>query len=273
MAIDKEDYAEQACLLCMNKSDAPAFTVPIERVFARLDDFFAKNDYSGAARLLEYWASEAQSGGDKRGELSIRNEMMGLYRKVSNKEKSMENVSLCLEILKITGLTEYLTGGTTFLNIGTVYKTFGEDKLALDYYNKAEIIYLNQLKPDDSRFGGLYNNKGLALSALGEYDNAFEYFKKALSVMEKQENGQLDMAITYLNIADNETEKLGFEDAAENAEKYVLKAWELISLEEIPKDGYYAFVCEKCASGFGYHGFFMYQNELEKRAKEIYERS
>ena len=39
------------------------------------------------------------------------------------------------------------------------------------------------------------------------------------------------------------------------------------------KDGYYAFVCEKCASVFGYYGYFAYENELKMRAREIYERS
>ena len=39
------------------------------------------------------------------------------------------------------------------------------------------------------------------------------------------------------------------------------------------RDGYYAFVCEKCASVFGYFGYFVYEKELEKRARDIYERS
>ena len=39
------------------------------------------------------------------------------------------------------------------------------------------------------------------------------------------------------------------------------------------RDGYYAFVCEKCASVFGYYGHFFYEKELKERAKAIYERN
>ena len=39
------------------------------------------------------------------------------------------------------------------------------------------------------------------------------------------------------------------------------------------RDGYYAFVCEKCASVFGYYGHFFYADELKKRAGRIYERA
>ena len=37
------------------------------------------------------------------------------------------------------------------------------------------------------------------------------------------------------------------------------------------RDGYYAFVCEKCATVFDYYGRFFYANELKARARRIYE--
>ena len=40
-----------------------------------------------------------------------------------------------------------------------------------------------------------------------------------------------------------------------------------------PDPGYYAFVCEKCAPAFSYYGYFLAAQELERRAKEIYERN
>ena len=39
------------------------------------------------------------------------------------------------------------------------------------------------------------------------------------------------------------------------------------------RDGYYAFVCEKCASVFGYYGHFAYEKELYERSRRIYEGS
>ena len=39
------------------------------------------------------------------------------------------------------------------------------------------------------------------------------------------------------------------------------------------KNGYYAFVCEKCAPTFSYYGYFAAASELEQEAKTIYERT
>ena len=38
------------------------------------------------------------------------------------------------------------------------------------------------------------------------------------------------------------------------------------------RNEYYAFVCEKCAPGFSYYGWFQEAEELEKEAKQIRER-
>ena len=41
----------------------------------------------------------------------------------------------------------------------------------------------------------------------------------------------------------------------------------------IPRDGYYAFVCEKCAPAFDYYGYFADAEEAAKKAESIYERA
>ena len=50
-------------------------------------------------------------------------------------------------------------------------------------------------------------------------------------------------------------------------------AQELLDVPTLPRSGYYAFVCEKCAPTFDYYGWFFYANELKNRAEEIYERA
>ena len=66
-----------------------------------------------------------------------------------------------------------------------------------------------------------------------------------------------------------EETKEGEEPAQPAAED---QAEELLDTEGIPHDGYYAFVCEKCEPTFRYYGYFLYANELKKRAEEIYGR-
>ena len=55
-------------------------------------------------------------------------------------------------------------------------------------------------------------------------------------------------------------------------DEYLKKTMKLLD-EHDTKDGYYAFVCEKCASVFNYYGYFVYYQDLLERVKSIYERS
>ena len=48
------------------------------------------------------------------------------------------------------------------------------------------------------------------------------------------------------------------------------RAWALLNQADLPQDGYYAFVCEKCAAGFGYYGRFLDEQTLKQRAEELY---
>ena len=90
--------------------------------------------------------------------------------------------------------------------------------------------------------------------------------------MKKSKNGLLEVAITYLNIASAKELELGFEKSAKIIDEYLKKAMKILD-EHKNRDGYYAFVCEKCASVFDYYGYFIYNSELKERVKGIYERS
>ena len=98
-------------------------------------------------------------------------------------------------------------------------------------------------------------------------------FRKALDVMEKQPGGELEQAITWLNMADALEAELGPEGAAEYTDGYLDRAAELLDTENVPRDGYYAFVCEKCAPVFGHYGYFALEAELNRRTAEIHERT
>ena len=47
---------------------------------------------------------------------------------------------------------------------------------------------------------------------------------------------------------------------------------DLLNSPELPHDGNYAFYCEKCAPVLQYYGFFEAAEDLEGRAKAIYNR-
>ena len=91
--------------------------------------------------------------------------------------------------------------------------------------------------------------------------------------MTHAEHGALEQAITYLNMADNAVAKLGILESEGVTEQYLDQAQRLLKLPELPQNGYYAFVCEKCAPVFGYYGYFLTQQELNRRAREIHDRT
>lgn len=243
--------------------------ISTDRILAKLDEHLHKNDYASAERHLLYWLGESSGAGDIRTELLIRNELMGLYRKLGREREALESVDAALLKIEEQEIAHQVGAATTFLNCATVYKAFGRAENGITLFKRAKEIYERELDPADSRLGGLYNNMALSLVDLGRFSEADELYKKAISVMEKNEGGALEVAITYLNMATAAEAEKGLLDADETIQEHLDRAESLLE-NFTHRDGYYAFVCEKCASVFNYYGRFMYAAELSERARRIY---
>ncbi len=265
-----EDYLEPTCIFC-TPEDQTATPVDLRRCITRLDEYLDRNDYAAAERHLDFWRQEAIAGRDWRGLLSIENERMGLFRKLGKQAEAMESVSEAQELVERAGLDDTVTAATTWLNIGTVYKSFNEAEKALPWYEKARTVYERELPAVDCRLGGLYNNTALALTDLGRFDEARALYLRALEIMGAAEDGRLEMAVTELNLADLAVASRGILEAEDEVEARLDRAEALLEDPANPRNGYYAFVCEKCAPSFGYYGRFAYAAELKERAERIYE--
>ena len=266
-----EDYVEPQCVLCMDDHDVKP--IDTRRFIEKLDSYYSKNDYNGAERHLKYWLSEAKSGNDLRGQFTVYNEMMGIYRKTGRFDEAKEASEKALSLISSLGIENSAAAGTAYVNAATVYKTFGMSDKAMPLFEKAKAVYEKTLKENDARTGGLYNNMALSLADLHRYGEAIDYYKKAIEIMQKNENGELEAAISYLNMANAKEAQAGAEAAEEFISDCVEKAKELIDTPTLKRDGYYAFVCEKCAPTFEYYGYFLYANELKELSKKIYERT
>ena len=88
--IGPEDYAEPRCLLCDEPYGVtpPVKAVPQQRIIEKMNEYMSRRDYAGAERHLLYWLEEAKLGRDKGGELMIRNELVGHYRKTAENCRS-----------------------------------------------------------------------------------------------------------------------------------------------------------------------------------------
>ncbi len=276
--IDAEDYKEPSCPFCTDfydpkSKETPTLTVPIQRVIEKLDSYFSRNDYEGAERHLLYWLQEAEQGNDRRGELAVRDELLGLYRKIGKRDEAMKSIERCRTLIDALELTESVTAGTVYLNIATVYEAFAMPEKAIEFYTAAEKLYKKYLSADDEKFAGLFNNMALAYTDLGEYGEAEKLYRQAVEIMKNVENGELELAITYINMA-HLVERRANDGSVDFDTIDELMCMARICLDGyMPKrDGYYAFVCEKCAPSFGYFGYFIDESEYKKRAKDIYER-
>ncbi len=268
-----EDYTDPKCPFCTEQfeKEPPVHSIPVDRVLGKLDEHLGANHYVEAERHLLYWLEEAKAGHDKRGEFMIRNELMGLYRKRGRKNKALENAKEAIDLIAAMQIEGSIGAGTAYVNAATVYKAFGNPEGAMPLFEKAREIYEKELKEGDGRLGSLYNNMALALADLKRYPEANDYYRRAVEVMGKVENGALEQAITYLNMANAAEAERGLEDAAEDIAEYLDRAEALLETPTVPRNGYYAFVCDKCSSTFGYYGRFLYEQQLKERAKNIYE--
>lgn len=271
--MEREDYTDPQCPFCVDMFKKNIRRIPTGRVIDKLDEYFGKNDYQGAERHLLYWLSEAEAEGDLDGEFTVRNELMGLYRKIGKMDKALEHTDAVFNLVKVMGNENSISGATAHLNAGTAFEAADNPQESIKHFEIAKKIYEEHLDKDDSRLAGLYNNMAITLTELKHFDDARSYFEKAIEIMKNHENGLLDCAISYLNMANTEEAEVGLEDAENRINSLLEKAIIALDSEENERNGYYAFVAEKCASTFEYYGYFIYANELKERAKTIYERS
>ena len=270
--------------------------VPQRRIIDKMDEYMSRRDYNSAERHLLYWLEEAKLGGDMQGQLMLRNELVGHYRKTGQKEPAMESAAKALDLLRELDMENTITAGTTYVNIATACGAFGDHERAIRLFEKARAAYESSSQTETQLLGGLYNNMALTCTELGRCEEALALYEKAADLMGRVPDGELEQAITYLNMANTVEVQLGLEAGEQQINALVERAEELLKAkgeellgkgeaaltdgtdlramkqEERARLGYYAFVCEKCAPTFAYYGYFMTAESLTERSEELVKR-
>lgn len=244
--------------------------VPQQRIIERMNAYMARRDYAGAERHLLYWLEEARMGGDLRGQLMLQNELVGHYRKTGERDRAMASAEAALALLDELDFRGTISEGTTCVNAATAMSAFGENARALALFRRARAAYEGSEQTGPELLGGLYNNMALACAALGNYGEAEALYEKAMAQMEKVPHGALEQAITCLNLANLAEARDGMEAGEGRIYELLDRAVELLDGRALPRDGYYAFVCEKCAPTFEYYGYFADAERLKEEAERIY---
>ena len=274
-SLSPEDYQDANCPFCGTAPGAEpnVSPVPQQRILDKLDSYMSRRDYAGAERHLLYWLEEAKRGNDLRGQLLVANELIGHYRKTDQRDQAFQAADQALKLLKEMDFEDSLSAGTTYVNAATAYCAFEEPEKALPLFSKAKAIYEASPYTAPHLLGGLYNNMALVYQQLGRFSEAYALYDQAMHVMEKVPGGVLEQAITCLNIADAVAAEKGLEEGEARIFSLLDRAWELLQDDSAPRNGYYAFVCEKCAPSFSYYGYFAAAEELRLEVERIYERA
>ena len=274
-ALPPEEYLEPRCPLCEEPFGVTpeAKPVPQKRIIEKMDEYMGRRDYNGAERHLLYWLREARLGRDLRGEFMLLGELVGHYRKTGERDKAMRTADEALALIREMDYENTISAGTMYVNIATACNAFGENERAYELFRKARTAYEGSEFTDPALIGGLMNNMGLACVSLKRFEEAAGYYEKALEVMKEVPGGELEQAITYLNMASAAEEELGLLEGESRIFALLDKAEELLRTPSVPQDGYCAFVLEKCAPAFDYYGYFLTAAECRSRAEAIYTKS
>lgn len=261
----KIDFECPAC----KKNELSDKKIPVLRIIQRLDECFKTNDLNYAKKLLEYWKEEALAIKDTEGELSLVNEMLGLYRRMGENLLAEGAIDRALELLSLLDIENTVSGATILINAATTCKAIGKAESALPLYERAEKIYSEKLPENDARRAALYNNFATALTDTQDYEKAERLYKKAIEITSVGAKRLPDCAVSYVNLAHMYEKSKGLEEpliyeCMERAEK-------ILETEEIERNALLAFVAEKCAPSFDYFGYFLFAEKLKKQARDIYE--
>lgn len=276
--INEEDYKEPRCVLCDTNfynpdSEEPEGRIEIGRILAKEDSLYDQLKYSEIETLLKYWEKEADSLKDRSGQLTMLSEMIGLFRKMGEKTKALMAIDKALDLLESSGYADSSSAGTIYLNAATTLKAFNELDRAMPCYEKTLELYNKYLQPNDEKYGGLYNNMGLAYVDLKDYKKAEELYNKALEIMGAIEGKQLEVAITYVNMAQLYFTSLDMDTCIDKILECMNKAYENLTSKEVTENGYWAFVASSCIPSFEQFGFDSYKQKLQEKVDKIYGRA
>lgn len=250
---------------CSSCSKEPITKLNISRFIEKLDFHFKSNDLEGAKKTILFWESEAKALNDESALLSVLNEGLGLFRRISDRENALRVADEVISLLD--SLPMGLSKAVILTNLATTLSAFGALDKSIKYYSLAEDIYKNSSQKISFEFAALLNNKSSALSSLKRYDEAKTCLEDAIEILKAVGGRDCEIALSLLGIAHIEFEK---GSSNEKIEPLLDLAWEYINSENQKRDSNYAFIVSKCAPSYRFFKRNLEADALEEVAKEIY---
>lgn len=195
----------------------------IESVLKEYDGLFGTTSLSCIEEYLYEKIIQALQEQDDAAILTLLNEMIGLCRDTSQKDKALaycEQVQKLLDKMGLQGTKEY---ATSMQNVANAYRAFGRWEEAQEAFCLIEATYEICLPKGDYLWASMFNNWGLLYQEKGEYEQAVSKIENALAVIEKLPESHMEQAITKTNLA-NSLFGLGTQQALEKGYQYLCSA-------------------------------------------------
>lgn len=241
-------------------------SIPVRAIIARCDELCSSGKIAENGEFLRQWYQKAADCGDESGKLSIVNELLGHYRLTGDLQTGLSMVGEALKLLDKLEQNDTVSGGTVLLNAATVLQAAGRNDQAEKCYYAALHAYKKHLEEDDLHFAGLYNNMASVYMAKNEFRTAEDFYLNALDILNMY-GKVMDCATAYVNLAQLAVRRALPPDMVH---AYLDCAMQCFNNPSVPRNGYYAHTCGKCAEVFFMAGRAGDGEELLIRMEEIH---
>lgn len=169
--------------------------------YYEVDRLFEEKKIQEAEDFMKDTLAQAEAENDAGAVITVCNELGGYYRAVSRYSDGIPLYEKALRLMRDMGLERSEHYGTTLVNFATTYTMAGDIVRALNLYTEAAEIYAEAGLGNDYRLATLFNNMSFLCQDLEDYPQAQEYLEKSLFILKALEESEIEMAITYSNLA------------------------------------------------------------------------
>lgn len=169
--------------------------------YYQVDRLFEEKKLKEAEEFMKETLAQAEAESDAGAVITVCNELGGYYRAVSRYSDGIPLYEKALKLMRDMGLERSEHYGTTLVNYATTYTMAGDTIKALNLYTEAAEIYAEAGLGADYRLATLFNNMSFLCQDLEDYPQAQEYLEKSLFILKGLEESEIEVAITYSNLA------------------------------------------------------------------------
>lgn len=173
----------------------------INKIFAHVDELFENKNTDKVEPYLKDCIRQAEREDDLGSLIAICNELGGFYRALGRYEEGIPLYKKALSAVSTLGLQDTEHHATTLMNFATTYAVKGDPEQALKFFSLAAEIFRRANISSDYRIATLHNNMSILCQDTGDFKSALFHLQTALEVLKNLEKSEIEIAITYTNMA------------------------------------------------------------------------